>query len=322
LRLLKKDKKIQKHRRLAIIIAGLCVLIICSTSNAEEGGNGHYVPGSVATLIDLAPTQPGWIIQPLFLHYDGQFSGSRTLPIAGEISTGLDATVNSVTLGGLYTFEQPVLGAYYSIGAYLPYVWMDVTGTVRNRSRTDKVDGFGDITLIPAMVAWKLNSWQFNALLPVYAPTGDYEVGRLANQGLNYWTFDPTVGAAFGSDKTGFNFAAHAGITLNTENEDTDYASGSVLHVEVSAQQLLPLGPGFAGVGLNGYIYEQISGDSGSGATNGDFKGRSWGIGPVLSYILPTKAGTWVFEARWLPELETKNRLDGDYLWFKAAWQF
>ncbi len=315
-------KILKKPRLLAIIIAGLCALMICSTSNAEEGGSGHYVPGGMATLIDSAPTQPGWIVQPLFLHYDGDFSNSSTLPVAGVISTGLEANIDSAALGGFYTFEHPVLGAHYSVGAYVPYVWMEVTGTLGGLSRTDKVDGLGDITLIPAILAWKSGSWQFNALLPIYAPTGDYDVGQLANLGLNYWTFDPTVGAAFSDEKTGLNIGVYTGITFNTENEDTNYDSGSVLHVEISAQQLLPLGTGFFGFGLNGYLYEQISGDSGSGATSGDFKGRSVGVGPVLDYILPTETGTWIFEAKWLPELDTKNRLEGDYFWFKVAWQF
>jgi hypothetical protein len=199
---------------------------------------------------------------------------------------------------------------------------MEVTGTLGGFSRTDKVEGLGDIVIIPAMLAWKSGSWQFGAMLPIYAPTGDYEVGRLANEGLNYWTFDPTVGASFSSEKTGFNFGLHAGVTFNTENEATNYRSGSVLHAEISAQQLLPVGPGLFGFGLNGFLYEQISGDSGSGATGGDFKGRSVGVGPVLDYILPTETGALVFEAKWLPELDTKNRLEGDYFWFKVAWQF
>jgi len=313
---------IQKHKLLAIMTVGLCVLTICLAANAEEGGSGHYVPGGVAMLIDYPPTQPGWIVQPLFLHYDGEFSSSRALPVAGLISAGLEATIDAVTLGGFYTFEQKVLGAHYSVGVYVPYVWMEVTGTLDGFSRTDKVDGLSDIALIPATLAWKSGSWQFNALLPVIAPTGDYEVGRFANQGLNYWTFDPTVGAAFSNEKTGFNCGVHAGITFNTENEDTKYKSGSVLHVEVSAQQLLPVGTGFFGFGINGFLYEQISGDSGSGSTLGDFKGRSLGIGPVIDYILPTETGTWVFEAKWLPEFDTENRLEGDYFWVKGAWQF
>jgi hypothetical protein len=317
---------IQKHRLLSILIAGLCVSITCSSASAEEGGSGHYTPGGMATLIDLPPTQSGWVVQPLYLHYDADFSGSRTLPIGGLISTELDATIDALTLGGLYTFEQPVLGAHYTVGVYAPYVWMDVTGTVEGtqatRSRTDNVDGLGDITLIPAMLAWTSGSWQFNALLPIYAPTGDYEVGRLANPGLNYWTFDPTVGVAYSNEETGFNFVAFGGVTINTENEDTNYRSGSVLHVDFSVQQLWTAGSGLLGLGLNGFLYEQITGDSGSGAIQGDFKGRSAGIGPVIDYVLPSGTSTWVFEAKWLPELYTKNRLEGDYLWFKAVYQF
>jgi hypothetical protein len=49
----------QKHSLLAIMTAGICVVTICLTANAEEGGSGHYVPGSVATLIDYPTTQPG-----------------------------------------------------------------------------------------------------------------------------------------------------------------------------------------------------------------------------------------------------------------------
>jgi hypothetical protein len=312
----------QKPGLLAIMTAGLGLLMLCPAANAEEGGTGHYAVGGVATLIDAAPTQPGWTVQPLFLHYDGDFSGSSSVPVGGVISTGLEATIDAVTLGGLYTFGQTVLGAHYSVGVYVPYIWMEVTGTLGGFSRTDKVEGLGDIVIIPAMLAWKSGSWQFGAFLPIYAPTGDYEVGRLANEGLNYWTFDPTVGASFSSEKTGFNFGLHAGVTFNTKNEATNYHSGSVLHAEISAQQLLPVGPGFLGFGVNGFLYEQISGDSGSGATSGNFKGRSVGIGPVLSYILPTETGALVFEARWLPELDTKNRLEGDYFWFKVAWQF
>ena len=84
----------------------------------------------------------------------------------------------------------------------------------------------------------------------------------------------------------------------------------------------MPVGPGFHGLGLNGFLYEQIIGDSGSGATEGSFKGRSVGIGSVIDYFLLNEAGTLLFEAKWLPELDTKNRLKGDYFWFKVAWQF
>ena len=293
---------------------------------AEEGGAGRYVPGNAATLIDLPPTKGGWVFESIYLHYDGDASGSGTFPNAGLVTAGLDATSDAFILGGLYTFETPVLKSHFSMGAFVPYLWMDVTANVvaggATGSRTDTVDGTGDITLIPAMMAWKCDSWQYSALLPIYAPTGEYNLGSLANVGRNYWTFDPTIQVSYNNAKTGFNAAVFTGITLNTENNDTDYQSGAAFHIDASLQQLLPVGPGFLSIGFNAFCYEQIQGDSGAGAKLGDFKGRDIGIGPALGYILPVGENTLVAEARWLPELETKRRLEGDFLWLKLAYQF
>ena len=112
------------------------------------------------------------------------------------------------------------------------------------------------------------------------------------------------------------------GIAFSTENTDTDYRNGTVFHLDMSAQQLLPLGKGLIGLGVEGFYQQQITDDSGSGATLGGFRGRTAGVGPVLSYILPVGDSTFVTEARWLPELDTKNSLEGDYFWLKAVYQF
>lgn len=293
---------------------------------ATEGGTTHYLSGGTATLIDLAPTKPGWVVEPIYLHYDGEASASTSIPIGGTIGAGLNATSDAVLLGGLYTFEETVLGARYSAGAYLPYVWIEVEAAIDTplggRRRKDRASGIGDMTLIPAMLAWKSGFWQYNALLPIYAPTGEYETGRLANPGLNYWTFDPTVGVSYNNDKSGFNAALYTGISFNTENGATDYHSGSTLHFDGSVQQLLPAGPGFLGVGVEAFYLEQVSGDSGSGARFGDFEGRTMGIGPVLTYILPHGKETFVAELRWLPETNVEKRLEGDYVWAKLVYQF
>ncbi len=237
----------------------------------------------------------------------------------------MSANSNAVLLGGLYTFEPTLLGgAHYSAGAYLPYVWMSVEasletalGTVR---RKDSASGVGDMTLIPVMLAWKADLWQTSAFLPIYAPTGQYKEGRLANPGLNYWTFDPTVGVSFNNDKNGFNAALYVGIALNTENNATDYTSGSTLHFDGSVQQLLPAGPGYLGIGAEAFYVQQVTGDSGGNGRLGDFKGRTAGIGPVLTYILPIGKDTFVAELRWLPETNVENRLEGDYVWLKAVY--
>jgi hypothetical protein len=288
------------NQLLHLLIGGWALVVATGTLIAEEGGTGHYAPGSLATLIDLPPTQPGWVVQPLFLHYEGEASRSRVFPIAGAITAGLNAKSDVFAVGATYTIEPKILGAYYSVGAYLPFAETEVS----------------------ASVLWKSGSWQYSALAQVYAPTGSYEVGRLANLGLNYWTLDTTVGVTYSDEPSGFNFSVLSGITLNSENKATNYRSGSVVHVEASVQQLFKHGDALIGIGANGFIYEQVTADSGAGAVLGSFKGRTGGIGPVVSYIRPLGTTTLALELRWLPELYAERRLQGDSIWFKGVLDF
>jgi hypothetical protein len=308
------------YNRSARLLAFSLILFSCSAL-AEEGGGGHVAPGGVATLIDAAPTTPGWIVEPIFVHYAGQFDVTKQLPIAGKISLGLDAKVDTLTLGGLYTFEKKVWGGFYSAGVFAPYAWMDIEGHVNQRDVRDVVNGFGDITLIPLMLGWKNNVWKTTASLSVYAPTGDYTAGKLANLGLNYWTADPTLGLTYNNGETGLNFNVFSGITFNSENKATDYHSGSMFHIESSIHQLFPAGTGYVALGVEAFLLQQVTADSGAGARR-DFKGRTAGVGPVFNYILPSGKDNWIFEAKWLPELSTENRLKGDYFWLKIVYQF
>ncbi len=109
-------------------------------------------------------------------------------------------------------------------------------------------------------------------------PTGSYELGRLGNPGLNYWTVDPTVGFVYATKK-GFNSMLHIGYAMNSENNDTDYKSGSLLHVEATLEQIIPVGKGLMTFGVEAFYFDQLTGDSGAGATLGDFKGKTSGLG-------------------------------------------
>jgi len=294
-----------------------------SAAIAGEGGTSHIMPGANATLLDLPPTSPGWFFKPMYINYQGSISA--LVPTAAGIVANADAEANTLALGGGYGFEQTVLGAHYGVAAFLPYTWLSISansealGGVRIQN---SVSGIGDLTVVPVMLAWKDADWQYDFLMPVYAPTGSYEVGRLGNTGLNYWTFDPIVGAAYSNAKSGLNAAAHIGYALNTENDATNYKSGDILHVDASVQQIFPLGSGFANIGAEAWYFQQVSCDSGSGATLGCFKGRTAGIGPVLGYIQPVGEQRLLFELKWLPELDTKNRLNGDYIWLKMVYKF
>jgi hypothetical protein len=65
-------------------------------------------------------------------------------------------------------------------------------------------------------------------------------------------------------------------------------------------------------VGVGGYFYQQITGDFGSGATLGPFRGRVAGVGPLLSYTLKVDMQEVTLSGRWFHEFDAKKRVRGD----------
>jgi len=333
--------KIVKSMTLFALVA-LVILGPLST-RAEEGGSGHYAPGANASFADTLPGKPGLAIANYFNFYDGSASASKQLPLGGFIVTGtggIDATAYSDTILALYQTPLKLLGGYYSVGAAIPFVYMKVKAEgqvqltktigrqtitiIRTGTKRDKASGIGDITLYPFMLGWTgLNGdLKYDVRFGVYAPTGDYDTGNLANLGKNYWTFEPTVSFSYISSKIGLELSAFVGMDFNTENHKTDYRTGTQFHLDFTVAEHLPLFGGLIGVGANVFYYQQITGDSGSGAFLGDFKGHTVGIGPVVSYATKIWNKNLVAEVKWLPEIEVKNRIKGDYVWFKLGMLF
>jgi hypothetical protein len=318
------------------LLLGILLMIIILTplsAAAEEGGSGHYMPGATASFIDGLPVKDGLAVGNFFSYYDGSVNKTTSLPFGGSLSAGITGTVWADSIIALYRTPFKLLGGHYVFGLVVPYVWVDVKGDLQmtgprgasvQRSVSDTANGFGDVTVYPFMLGWTaLNGdLRYDFRFGIYVPTGEYNKGRLANVGKNFWTFEPAVSVSYLSSKIGLELSAYAGMDFNTENKDTNYRSGDQFHLEATVAEHLPLLGGLIGLGVNGFYYQQVSGDSGSGAVLGDFKGRTMGFGPVLSYATKVWKKDLVAELKWLPEMNTENRLSGNYIWFKVVMQF
>jgi hypothetical protein len=198
---------------------------------------------------------------------------------------------------------------------------MDVKGSVQlgplSRNAHDTASGISDVEFFPLMLVWNAGDLKWGTNFGIYAPTGGFTTGKLANTGKNYWTFEPGLNARYLGSTNGLELTGFAGFDVNTKNNATSYQSGSQFHLDVTAAQHLPLFGGLAGVGANLFYYQQISGDSGSGAMLGSFAGMTVGIGPVLSFVYKLGAVNLGAEAKWLPELDTTNRMKGNIAWLK-----
>ena len=308
-----------------IFALAIAASLLPSITRAEEGGSAHYAPGATADFIDALPGKPALVIADAFTYYEG--SATPPIDFAGNPTINANATLFANSIFALYETPLSVLGGNYAVATVIPYVWLSVDGKVTAGPLTGKVhdstDGLGDITLYPFILGWTNSmDMKYDVRLGIYAPTGAYEKGQLANAGRNYWTFEPTVSFSWLSSKIGTEFTLFAGFDVNTKNNDTDYQSGASFHLDGTVAQHLPLAGGFAGVGAEGFVYYQISADSGSGATLGSFEGHTIGVGPVVSYA--HKVGKYDFagEVKWLPEVDVQNRLKGDYLWVKLGLVF
>ena len=179
---------------------------------------------------------------------------------------------------------------------------------------SDDKTSYGDITLVPGVFYWNNGAkWHFSQSFFVVVPVGDYDKDDDANTGLNYWTFETDFAATYLDQESGQDYSVVLGYGYNTENEDTDYQSGDEIHVDYIFNQFLSES---LAVGIHGFYYEQLSGDSGSGAVLGDFKAEAAGIGPALMWIPPKYEGKVAFVAKWLNEYEAENRLEGDHVFF------
>jgi len=307
-------------------VAILTATLLSTALRAEEAGSGHYLPGAMSSFIDVPPGKEGFVYVNLFTFYNGSATAGKQLSLAGQVVLNVNADVYADTSLFLYQTPWKIAGGQYAVGIAVPYVWMNVRGDVQVGARTaaarDTASGLGDISFFPLMLVWKKGDLSYGVNLGIYAPTGDFTRGALANLGKNFWTFEPSAYVSWLSSKIGTEVSVFAGFDFNTKNDTTDYHSGTTFHVDATVAQHLPLGKGFVGVGANAFYYQQITADSGSGAKLGGFEGRTTGVGPVLSYVTKVGGKDVVAELKWLPELGVERRLKGDTIWFKAAVAF
>ena len=310
-------------RAIALVAAALSI-----AARAEEGGSGHYLPGSMASFIDGAPLAETLLLRLNAVDYNGDISQNVPIPVAGSTVADVDAGVTGFGLTMLWRPSWGGSGKWsYSMTATASYLWVDVDGAVNSTlgtvRRSDSVSGLGDLIVQPMLLNYSVNpDFNINYRISLYAPTGSYQVGRLANAGKNFWTVEPTVGFMYFGQKNGREASVFLAADFNQENPDTDYKSGTQVHVDSTFAQHLPLWSGLAGVGLSAFWYQQVTGDSGAGATFGDFKARTTGVGPVFSYIGKAGGNDLLTEFKWLHEMGVEKRLSGDTLFLKVAMKF
>lgn len=314
-----------------LITISACAMAFTFTARAEQSGMGHYVPGMYSDFSGVPPSEPGFYMINYFFDYgNGTASASRDLPFGGVFAAGVTVNVNAYSPGIIYAYPWQLGNFTFSSGFYPSWVWQDVKVTAsfdRNHvqisgSRDQSVNGFGDIMFSPVMSMWTNGDFHVGGMFNIWAPSGAYNAGHLANPGLGYWTFQPMGVFSWLSSKIGTEFTMFPAFAFNSLNHVTDYQSGALFSVDATLAQHLPLFGGIIGAGASVNYTDQVTGDSGSGARLGSFEMQSVAVGPTVSYVHKIGKSILIVSGSWLPQVHTRNTTQGNFYWAKLTIAF
>jgi hypothetical protein len=308
----------------ASLLAALAV--IPCIGHADEGGASFWLPGQMASFAAV-PGEPGWSLPLVYYHTSADAGGSKDFAVGGNLVAGIDVSANLIFFAPTYTWSEPVVGGQAAFSLVWAAGQMRVgadavitgpAGNAINRSRTDTVEGGSDLYPL-ATLKWNRGNGNWLAYTMAGVPTGAYQKGRLANIGLNHWSLDAGGGYTYLDAKAGHELSIVGGVTYNFENDATHYKNGVDGHIDWAASQFLNE---HLHIGLVGYIYYQLSGDSGEGAVLGDFESRVYAVGPQAGYFFPVGKAQGYVNLRGYYEFDASKRPEGWNAWLTVSWPF
>jgi hypothetical protein len=291
--------------------------------HADEGGVSFWAPGQFGSF-SAVPSEPGWSVPLVYYHVSADAGASKNFITGGLLTAGIDATGDLLFFFPTYTFTQPVLGAQaafalgWAVGHLRGSAEVSVTGpqgNTINEQRTDTITGGSDLYGLGTL-KWADSTNYYLAYTMFGAPTGAYQVGRLANLSTNHWSIDAGGGYTYLDPKKQNEFSIVAGFTYNFENPDTNYKNGIDSHIDWAASRFLNEQ---THVGVVGYFFQQLTGDSGAGARLGAFESRIAGIGPEIGYFFPVSKEKGYVNLKGYWEFAAQNRAEGWNLWLSLA---
>ncbi|MCC7250263.1 transporter [Hyphomicrobium sp.] len=304
-----------------------------AAGHAAENAAGFYLLGAKTAMAGYVPP-PGTYVTDINYFYSGKAGGQAAVGIAlrqtgsildidADVRIDADAYVNAPV--ALWIAPEKVLGGNIGFGIMVPVgrkkvdvgidAHIDLTlpnGTVIERDRRFDYDEasvrFGD-PVLNALIGWHHGNWHLSVGALLNVPIGPWDTDSITNVSFHHWGLDTTGAVTWLDPARGHEVSVAAGFTFNWENRATDYKTGTEFHVEWALIQ--HVSKAFS-LGLSGYHYQQLTGDSGAGTTLGDFEGRVTGLGPVLTYSFEWGKIPVTAQLEYIHEFEAVNRAEGD----------
>jgi hypothetical protein len=258
---------------------GAIVLLLLSSlapaPPAHAGDLSHYFPGSFNIRDYILPDKG------VYAAVYGIYYGSSTLrdangnkissvTIAGRtVTVDTDLNLYSIVPTLLWNTGWTILGAEYGMYGSVPFggpslgVALETeTGFGLNADTSNF--GLQDLFVQPLWLRWRWANADLSGGVGFYAPSGQFEAGKVNSLGLGFWTAQFQLAGAYYFLERATAVVVAGTHEVNTEQQDTDITPGQRFTLNYGVSQYLPAGPGLVELGILGYSQWQVTHDSGS----------------------------------------------------------
>jgi hypothetical protein len=270
-----------------------------------------WVSGQYASQAAIPPTA-GWSLANSFNYDSGSASAGKSFSIGTLLVAGLKSQSYIFTLQPTYTPTVQVLGGSLSLGLAFGGGYNSVTVHAsfaggRNLQQSDAIWGFSDLAPIVSL-SWTKGNHNWMTYLTGNIPVGTYSSTALAAIGIGHGAIDAGAGYTYQNSTSGWEFSIVAGLTGNFENQSTQYKNGIDSHVDFATSYAVSSN---VQLGVAGYVYDQLTGDTGSGAKLGSFLSKIGGIGPEIGWTFNVGRQQWSANLRGYYEYWSEHRVRG-----------
>ena len=268
-----------KSAALSFACIALMRCLVATEAQAVEGAFGVYLLGARGPAAGFTPP-PGVYFQDDTYFYSGKISGGKSLPTGGLLVANVSAQSWFNLPTTLWVTPAKILGGDLAFSATIPTFGAPRVnaGLLVNSPRfgpigvnvIDDKTNLSDFQ-VGSFLGWHSGNFHWQLGVSGVIPSGSYVAGQLSNASLNRPAIDTFGTLTWLDPATGWDLSAAVGVTFNQRNTATDYQSGDEFHLEWAATKYLT--KEFT-LGLVGYYYQQLTADTGTGATLGAFEGR------------------------------------------------
>ena len=299
-------------------------VLLAAPALSAENAVSFYLPGSHGPLAGVTPPEGVYFENDAYYYY-GKIGGNVQTPLNGNLAINVKGKVWFELASFLWVTPADILGGDLALSVAVPYGWPGTSASIVVNSPRfsrpigvtvrDTLSTVGD-PIVGALLGWKSGNFHWLVGTTANVPVGDYRPDDLVNVSLNHWAADFYGAFTYLDPAVGIDLSGTAGFIVNGQNPATDYRTGNEFHADLTLSKSLTKD---LSIGAMAFYYQQVTGDTGPGATAGPFKGKTTGVGGFLGYNftlgqLPVSTRIKVYR-----EIDVENRPEGAGAYFTVS---